>query len=193
MTRLAFIDTETTGLNPEIQHIWELAVVVEEDGRTILDASWFVRPPSMRLADAQALKIGEFYQRFPNEANGGVVTDSAVVAELLALALADVVIVGNNPGFDVAFLRAFMLEHDQVPTWHYSPVDVKALAAGVLGIAPPWTTDELLKQLDVDVDKLGIERHTARGDVEITRAMYTMVILDRDDLIRAQALSIARV
>lgn len=36
--RIAFIDTETTGLNPKTDHVWELAVITIDDGKIVGNA-----------------------------------------------------------------------------------------------------------------------------------------------------------
>ena len=68
-TKLAFCDTETTGLDPDRHEIWEVGLILrEEDGRET-QHHWFL-PVDLGRADAFALNIGHFHERHPD--GGGV-------------------------------------------------------------------------------------------------------------------------
>ena len=58
--------------------------------------------------------------------------------------------------------------------WHYHLVDVEALAAGKLGIAPPWKSDELSAALGVTITE--DDRHTALGDAKWAMRIYDAVM-----------------
>jgi hypothetical protein len=71
--------------------------------------------------------------------------------------------------------RARLLHRNGVlHRWHYHLVDVEALAAGSLGIEPPWKSDDLAAALDITV--AGEDRHTALGDARWARAIYDAVM-----------------
>lgn len=181
------LDVETTGTNPDLHEVWEVAVVVEDDAaQVITEYHAFLRPERMDVADGAALLVGGFYDRFPTVDGGGQVTALAEAAEAVARLSAGRVVIGNNVHFDLGFLARLLRENDQAPAWHYHPVDVKALCGGLLGLRPPWTTEDLVEAMDIDIDKLGVDRHTARGDVEISRALYHMCFIDREPLLRTQ-------
>jgi DNA polymerase III epsilon subunit-like protein len=52
-------------------------------------------------------------------------------------------------------------------------VDTEPLAAGFLGVTPPWKSDELARKLGLDLETF--ERHTALGDARLARAMFNAV------------------
>ena len=58
---LAFVDVETTGLDPLLHEIWEVALVVEH--RTYV---WQL-PVDLGRADARALALGRFHERRAEE------------------------------------------------------------------------------------------------------------------------------
>jgi hypothetical protein len=55
---LAFIDTETTGLDPDRHEIWEIALIVDDQ-----EYQWFL-PVDLGKADPIALNIGRFHERY---------------------------------------------------------------------------------------------------------------------------------
>jgi hypothetical protein len=62
MTKLVFIDTETTSLRPD-RRAWDIGLIVRQEGQEDREQSWFVDWADLDLgnADPFALKIGGFY------------------------------------------------------------------------------------------------------------------------------------
>ena len=67
MTKLCFIDTETTSLRHD-RRAWEIAVITREPGKPDQEKSWFVASEDLDLgnADLMSLKIGRFHERHPD-------------------------------------------------------------------------------------------------------------------------------
>lgn len=77
MSKLAFIDTETTGLDPDRHEIWEVALIVREvglpgdvktatgpDGEQYSDTEYVWQlPVHLATADLIALNIGRYHER----------------------------------------------------------------------------------------------------------------------------------
>lgn len=64
MSFLAFIDTETTGLDLELHDIWELALIVRGHPNPAKDGEYVWQLPiSLSLADPMALDISGWYER----------------------------------------------------------------------------------------------------------------------------------
>lgn len=64
--KLAFLDTETTGLNIDLHEMWELAFILREDGapRDSDQEHFFqFRPTDLRGADPASLRISGLYER----------------------------------------------------------------------------------------------------------------------------------
>jgi hypothetical protein len=59
-------------------------------------------------------------------------------------------------------------------TWHYHLIDVEALIAGRLAIAPPWKSDDLSRAIGVEPPS-DQDRHTAIGDARWVKQMYEAV------------------
>lgn len=202
---LVFLDTETTGLDPEQHEMWEIALIQRDaDGRD-WESHYQLRKPELHLvqsADPKALEISRYHERMVVPSDGwyaqidgdgtprymsrqGLVDD-------LTRSLRGAMLVGSNPAFDAAFLRIFL---DAAP-WHYRTVDIATLAVGHLyGQAYTLTkqncdasyygrADELLKDgwKSRDLSQLmGIEppppslAHTALGDAHWARDVYDAV------------------
>lgn len=59
---LAFVDVETTGVDPSRHEMWEAAIIVWK-GNDWLEHHWLYRPPSLETADPMSLRVGGFYER----------------------------------------------------------------------------------------------------------------------------------
>lgn len=184
-TALLFLDTETTGLRPDIHAAWDVAWQLAwhtKDGRLIRDPmkQRFIHLPAatvMRDADHKALEIGRHAQRFradeaitPNDLIREMATDiTAAVGEGPKPHL-----VGAVPGFDHAMLaRWFGWPGFGEGWWHYHLIDVEVLAAGRAGIAPPYDSSAISELFGVSIDDEA--RHTAAGDVDWALRLYAAV------------------
>lgn len=176
---LAFVDTETTSLDRRTAEVWEVAIVRRDpDGTTSsYEARWW---PDLRHADPRSLAMNGFYDRagrrpvhrFDADADGPdwTHTDLTAIAENVRALTDGASLVGMVPSFDEHHLDRFLRGWNLVPTWHYHPIDVEALAAGHLGALPPYRSADLSRALGIDPDDY--DRHTAMGDVRWTLALW---------------------
>jgi DNA polymerase III epsilon subunit-like protein len=115
--QLAFLDTETTGLEPTIHEVLELGLVIDPPPRlggrhrrppTSTYVQWQTRilPQQLSVAEPRALAING-YAEHPERWEGA--PKLAEIAEELLRMLEHKVIVGQNPDFDVRFLRSGLL------------------------------------------------------------------------------------
>ena len=155
MTRICFVDTETTSLRPD-RRAWEIGIIIRDPGRE--DREWhrFIDAPDLNLgnADPMALKIGRFYERHPEYRPNPDL--GQCVEEDRALQGVEVVtrgahIVGAVPNFDTEVLAARMRAHGICPSWHYHLIDVEALAVG-------WLNGRRFRQNEI-VDGYPLENH----------------------------------
>ncbi|AOE44329.1 exonuclease [Gordonia phage Eyre] len=178
---VAFVDTETTGLDRGAE-VWEFAAIIRRtDGSESTvhihidhDLEWARRntlPESFRT-DHDA--------RF-GAASGMHVYTRAGAASIIHAALAGTHIVGVNPAFDAKMLDRLLDLAGLQPSWHHHLIDLAALSLGVIlrdgeGVDLPWKSDDLSEQLGVPTaDAEGnplYARHTAMGDVLWTRDWF---------------------
>lgn len=196
---LAFVDCETTGLDPRHHHVWEVAVIRREDGITV-ERQWQVRP-DLESADTEALNIGRYVERFavPSGWDAIEVLDGPpmrlTVSEMLFDLqdfLAGCVMIGSNPAFDDTFLKKLLWAHGRKATWHYRTVDIATLAAGyrhgqaISGAyggdfafpddypAVPYKSYDLSRAVGIDPPSKEVA-HTALGDARWAKAVYDAV------------------
>jgi len=199
MTRIVFIDTETTSLRPD-RRAWEIGLVVRDPGKPEKECRWFVQGEDLDLgnADPFSLSIGHFYERHPDYAAG--LSKAAVMRERDVLEAVEEFtrgahLVGAVVSFDADVLGQRMRANGICPSWHYHLIDVEALAAGWLHrhaavlenreatldeatalrvtASPPWKSDDLSAALGITVTE--DERHTALGDAKWAKRIYDAV------------------
>lgn len=186
--RVVFLDTETTGLDPATEELFEIAAI---DGATG-DEFVFHLEPLPEVVDRMHPKAAEVNRFHERTAAPDWKWDSPHrVADKLDRVLNGAHIVGAVPDFDARFLTAWY-GHMQmpVPRWHYHLIDIESMAVGWLiaradetyrrsdGIdrqvqraqnmrdlaaTLPWRSDDL--SLACGVEPVSeTERHTALGD-----------------------------
>lgn len=126
---LAFVDVETTGLEPWLHDAWEIAVILRADGHD--EEHVFRIEPDLTNAEPEALRISRFYERTSDPA--WVWDDRETAARRLHDLLDGAVIIGSNPAFDAEMLTNLLGRYLAQPRpWHYRTIDVVTLAAGSL-------------------------------------------------------------
>jgi hypothetical protein len=144
MTRLVFLDTETTSLRPD-RRVWEVGLIVRTpetpppwaDPETRDEEHrWFIHADDLDLgnADPFSLSIGRFYDRHPDYA--GPADEGALPEEYVLRKVEELTrgahLVGAVPNFDAEVLGARMRANGILPSWHHHLIDVEALAIGWL-------------------------------------------------------------
>ncbi len=176
---IAFVDTETTGLDPDRHEIWEVGLIVND-----VEYSWQLQV-DLGQAEAIALRISGFHDRYDFATLGSHLWDFATdfADYTRGCHLAGAVI-----SFDEERLRKLLRRNGACPEWHYHLIDVEALAVGYLAgqghVHPgdevachrqlPWDSEAL--SIALGVDPTEFDRHTALGDARWAKAVYEAVM-----------------
>lgn len=200
---LAFVDTETTGLDPRTHDVWEIAVI-RRDQDSEVERQWQVRP-NLDAADSEALNVNRFGERFtvPDGWDAIEVLDGPPLRLTLSEFLFDFqdfiagcVMVGSNPAFDDTFLKKLLWANNRKVTWHYRTIDIATLAAGALygrasewtrkdcdaawyskvanAIGWPWKSYQVSRHVEVEPPAKDVA-HTALGDARWARDVWDAV------------------
>jgi DNA polymerase III alpha subunit (gram-positive type) len=166
---LVFLDTETTGLDPFVHDVWEVA--------WSLDASPLIRSEilvhSLKTADPKALELNRYWERFPQGARS---RGPQVDLELRKL-LEGATIVGANPAFDAAFLH----HRWRTQPWNYRLIDISSMAVQAFGLRDDdksWGLYDVRQLIMKFYAENGIvwdipePDHTAGADVATLKACY---------------------
>lgn len=182
MTKLIFIDIETTGLDLDRHEIWEVGCIVREVTPGDTDPSyddqeyhWFL-PVDRPKADLIALNIGKFFERFPSFTNRlpEDISDPLNFANEFMRLSVGAHLVGACTDFDAYRIAKLLKKEGCIAAWNYHLVDVENLLAGKLGIQPPWKWRDTLETCGIDLEKY--EQHTALGDARLARDVYDWVM-----------------
>jgi DNA polymerase III epsilon subunit-like protein len=190
---LAFVDTETTGLDPLLHDAWEIAVILRHDGQD--EEHVFRIAPDLLTADPHALTINRYHER--TAAPDWAWDDPHTTATRLHSLLDGAVLVGSNPAFDAEMLSQMLGRYYAQPRpWHYRTVDIVTLAVGSLygrasertrndcdatwygkvakAIGWPWVTHDVSRHVEVEPPASDV-RHTALGDARWARTVWDRV------------------
>lgn len=113
--KLAFVDTETTGLD-EIKHeIIEIACLIYDPVKDKVIKEWDrkIQPSRIETADQKALKINGYLNNI-DKYTGGLKSALIKFNSLVK----DCAIVGQNIDFDIRFIKSSMSEFNIEPNWN---------------------------------------------------------------------------
>jgi len=174
MPKIVSLDLETTGLSVERHEVWEIGIVPLDSGRDQMHFQF--QPVDLENAEAQALQVNSFYERFDwigdprlardmtvdavikdedegTESPSGhkALTGAAEALWKIAKELEGATLLGLNVGsFDAPFLAAMMRKYGHAPTWSHRSLDLGSFAAGAWGAKAPLSgraiEDRLEKQ-----------------------------------------------
>jgi hypothetical protein len=189
---IVFLDTETTGLDPD-DEIWEFAAIRREvDGQ---------QAAHRVLVQHNLAKAARLPESFRADHDSRYYPDFAVTLDDLTdlvceLTIDRPTIVGAVPNFDTERLARILHGRGRTPCWHHHLIDVENLAVGYLRgrvkftpwgtggdpqpaalaqlCAPPWDSEDLSRAVGVNPDRF--ERHTALGDCLWAMAIYDAVM-----------------
>ena len=183
-TKVAFVDTETLGLNPEIHPVWEIAVIV--DG---VEHCWqqAVVEQVIKRAQPEAVECNGFHQRYD--------PSSAMTRGESVKLFADLTVgrhlIGCNPAFDGTRMETSLRAWWGLdPVWHYRMRDINSMMHGYLcahsrhlaaqGVnlddpEPPFSSSELSAALAVKQEDFE-PRHTALADARWAKACYEAMV-----------------
>ena len=162
MRPLAFIDLETTGLDPERHEILEIGVI-RVDARTLteLDATDVrVHPTRLQDADPEALRLNGYSARRWENA-----TNLAEALDWVAPLLVGATLAGHNVGFDRAFLEvAWRATGGPPPDLDHHLLDTASLAWPLLteGLVDSLSLAAVCRALGVGL----CDPHRALSDAE---------------------------
>lgn len=197
-SKLAFVDTETLGLDPVLNPIWEIAVIIDDTEHV-----WQRRlPRQLHDINVRADSDGPPRIVIPDRDRDVYVSEwvlentgirdrydhrTALQPWQSAQRFAELVsgrhLVGAVPSFDEERLRG---EHrawceawgTRMP-WHYHLIDVEALAIGNVSdrfeFDLPWDSADLSLTVGVDPDDF-TPKHSALTDARWAKAMFEAVM-----------------
>lgn len=184
---IVFIDTETTGLDPDRHEIWEVGAISLYQGEWV-EEHWFL-PVDESKADPFALDIGGYWERYPRYHKDpyAYITNLADFVREFAYLTANKHLCGAIVSFDEQRLGKLLKANGVLPRWHYHIIDIEAMSVGWLAAAGhrlslPWKSDDVFELLNVpptpDEDK-----HTALGDARQVKAVFETINVWEDDLV----------
>jgi DNA polymerase III epsilon subunit-like protein len=190
---LAFVDCETTGLDPFLHDAFEIAVILRADGRD-QEHVFHIRP-DLANASPDALVLNRYHERTSDPAWKW--HDPHHAATQLHRVLDGAVLIGSNPAFDAEMIRHLFARYfDDATPWHYRTVDVVTLAVGSLygraaertrndcdatwygrvarAVGWPWKSHDVSRHVQIEPPTPDV-RHTALFDARWARDVWDQV------------------
>jgi ATP-dependent DNA helicase DinG len=171
--KLAFVDLETTGLDPFRCEIIEVGIVLAEQKSDASGAQYLellsehniqLIPEHIATADAKGLEINKYHTR---DWSAAVPQKEGLLA--VAALLDGTVFIAQNVGFDWAFLQKAGNEHgiDFDKLVHYHKLDLASMVFGKLYHEPKLFKFSL-REMTVFFDVTNQNAHTALADARAT-------------------------
>lgn len=176
---LAFIDTETTGTDPNKHEIIELAVIiarqVEREGKgplieVIEECEWKIKPEHIEDAEEEALRVNGY-----NEVDWMFAVERKKAMEEFSKKTQSCTFVSHNITFDYSFVMKAFEETGVENHMHYAKLDTISIAFARLYDAPQadrFSLRYLCELLKVENSKA----HTALADTRALVQIYKKLL-----------------
>ncbi len=167
---LAFIDTETTGLDPFKHELIEIGLVLVKQGITGLEVveeyDLLIHPTRIKDADPQALRVNQYD---PSEWKDAYTLEEAM--QIVSQKTKDTIMVAHNVTFDYSFLEKAFQSTGALNQMHYHRLDTISIAYGLLKNEKQvdhFSLHELCKYFGIENKK----EHRALSDARATFELY---------------------
>ena len=177
--KFLFVDVETTGVDPELNGLIQLAGIIEIDGVVKEEFDFKARPFKGQTVDFKALEV-----------NGVSIKDLRTWPDphevyLMFKAILDKYIdkynkkdkfyaVGQNVGFDISFLKNFFKNNNDYYLGsyiHYHKIDLIPITT-ILKLAGRIALDNMKLKTVMSALGMGEQTHNALDDVRIVRKVF---------------------
>ena len=173
--KLAFIDTETTGFDPEQQEMIEIGCVIVEQkdgklGSVVDEFELKIKPEKLENANPEALSVNGY-----NEAEWLFAMSLEQAMQTFAEKTKDCIFVAHNVAFDWSFIQKAFSTTGVENKLFYAKIDTISFAYGKLH----HQTDVARYSLGALCERYGItnERaHTALADARATYEVYKKLL-----------------
>ena len=178
-TDLVFVDTETTGLDPQIHEIIEISVVRvsqkwiagEKPEFTVVDEwSAKVRPENIKTADPASLRVNGYTV---TGWNNSILMRDALVE--FSKRTAGAIMVAHNVAFDAAFIDMNLSNYELPNRMHYHRLDTVSMAYAKLHHIPDVTRfslGELCKYFNIT----NTDPHSALSDARACFELFKKLL-----------------
>ena len=172
---LAFIDTETTGTDPDKHEIIELAVIVarqvEREGKgpkleIVAEKEWKIKMSHPELAEEEALRVNGY-----NEVDWMFAVERKAAMEEFAKVTQSCTFVSHNLTFDYGFIQKAFRTTGVESLMHYGKLDTISIAFARLYDLP--TVQSFSLRALCELFKIDNKRaHTALADTRALVEVY---------------------
>jgi DNA polymerase III alpha subunit (gram-positive type) len=173
--KLAFVDLETTGINPALHEIIEIGCLIarpnESGGYDVLDEFEIkVKPEHIETAEQAALRMNGY------DESAWVLAHSQVEGlQMLSQKCRDCVLVGQNISFDYAFLAHAFGTYGVEDPFFYAKLDTISMA--FLKFRDEEDTDKFTLRALCDRFNIKNDRaHTALADIRATYQVFLKLL-----------------
>lgn len=185
MTKLIYIDVETTGLNANKHAIIQLAYIIEINGKVKARGSYRINPKTYNKArevDARALEVNgiamEQLASYQDQSQA-FISFLSVLEQYISLE-EQLTFVAYNSQFDIKFVEAWFIDNgrrnDYGRYFTYKDLDVFALVKYLVYCGHfPEVKSHTLGNMCRAID-LAFDGHDAVADIEATRDLHLHLV-----------------
>jgi len=171
--KLAFVDTETTGLNPRRHEIIEIGAILYSQKKDKVLKRWCqkIKPTNIKLASREALEINRYWE------NSHLYTgDTREAINRFNNLVKGCILVGQNISFDIAFIQKCMRKFKIKSSFGRRYVEL-------MGLAWPTIRNQSesmsLKSLCNHFNISNRNAHSALVDCERTLEVYRCLMIQQ--------------
>lgn len=172
--KLIFLDTETGGIDPRVNSLLSIGLVIWENKKIITEKEFLVKEKNYNVT-AQAMEINKINL---DELKKKGLEKSEIKKEITNLVKNNfkekAILAGHNINFDISFLKKIFEEKEFSEIFSYRSIDTASIIK-YLSIKKGLdlnSLDDAIKYYNLKVN----ERHTALGDAIVTAELFNKLL-----------------
>jgi len=187
VSKILWLDTETTGVDAFRNDIIQIGYMVEVDGQLMEENEILMRPRPDAEISAEALEKNHFtteqLNSFQSQSEGMYKFESALQRHVDRFDSRDkFILAGYNVGFDDKFLRAAFKRNKNIYYGSYimwAKLDVQSFLAKYLLDTDTVLTNQKLETVCNHFD-IELDAHDALEDIKATRKLYQTLLQEHN-------------
>lgn len=172
--KLVFLDTETGGINPKVNSLLSIGLVIWEDKKIIFEKEFFVKEEQYNITP-KAMEINKLNL---DELKKNGMEKNKIKEEITKIIKKNfedkAILAGHNINFDISFIKTIFTEKEFMNLFSYRSIDTASIIKyiSIKKNINLTSLDDAIKYYNLKIEK----RHSALDDAMVTAKIFNLLL-----------------
>lgn len=172
--KLVFLDTETGGINPKVNSLLSIGLVIWEDKKIIFEKEFFLKEEQYNITP-KAMEINKLNL---DELKKNGIEKNKIKEEITKIIKRNfedkAILAGHNINFDISFIKTIFTEEEFMNLFSYRSIDTASIIKyiSIKKNINLTSLDDAIKYYNLKIEK----RHSALDDAIVTAKIFNLLL-----------------